>query len=30
VLAKDSGLDWKSVRRLSEVQQGKKKSLDEM
>ncbi|XP_020624383.1 N-acetylgalactosamine kinase-like [Orbicella faveolata] len=30
VLAKESGLDWKSVRRLSEVQQGKEKSLDEM
>jgi len=30
VLAKASGLDWKSVRRLSEVQQGKKKTLDEM
>ena len=30
VLAKVSGLDWKNVRRLSEVQQGKKKTLDEM
>ena len=30
VLAKVSGLDWRSVRRLSEVQEGKKKSLNEM
>ncbi|RMX46098.1 hypothetical protein pdam_00009363 [Pocillopora damicornis] len=30
VLAKECGLDWKSVRRLSEVQQGAEKSLDEM
>lgn len=30
VLANVSGLDWRSVRRLSEVQEGKKKSLNEM
>ncbi|KAJ7373759.1 N-acetylgalactosamine kinase [Desmophyllum pertusum] len=30
VLAKDSGLDWRSVKRLNEVQLGKKKTLDEM